>query len=186
MGRLYKINWCYGKFYIVIFCVIFMKVLEDRRAAEAIREAVEGGAVSLGKIAKTAGLSYGSTSRLMSDMYGIPGLKKRRLKAIKNALNEGVNSLEELCKRAELRTGSGIIRYCIMHNLQLPEDLIPYRQMPKADVSIDAGLSLSEIGKEVDWSPQMVRWYIRASGQYELWSEKRRKVARSGDRKSVV
>ena len=160
--------------------MLVVNVRENKMAIKAVRKAVEEGAVSLERIAEKSGFSYGYASQLISKDANNPDLKERRLRAIKNALNEGVNSLEELCRRAELRTGEGVIECCRRNNIKLPDDLIPYKQRPEIDVLIGKGQSLSEIGKEVDLSRQMIKHYIIGSGQYKLWSEKRKNVARSG------
>jgi len=95
--------------------------------------------------------------------------KDEKLKAIQTALEEGVKSLEEICKRTRLKP-SGLRIFCDDNSIQLPSDLIPYRYKPKMDVVIDRESTLEEIGIAGGYpaksAREVARQYILDSGQY--------------------
>ena len=58
--------------------------------------------------------------------------RERRLhrkEIIQDALDECVNSLEEICRRAGLKPGP-LMTFCEENDLRLPDNLAPYRCRP--------------------------------------------------------
>ncbi|MBI5392641.1 hypothetical protein HZA96_02120 [Candidatus Woesearchaeota archaeon] len=133
---------------------------------EKIKEALEAGAVSDDEIAAAVGLTINIIRRL----YHLPKIKERRLRKFKKMLDEGVDSLEELVKGLGFNI-SNIMKYCKEYNLKLPSNIQPYPTKPEIDILIQQGLTLREIGKDVNLTGERVRQYINASGQYQTWLE---------------
>jgi predicted transcriptional regulator len=155
---------------------------------ELIREIVDEGAESVEDIARAVNRKPSTVyNYLTGEEIGPLILRseyrkvservvQRRLKAIKGAIDNGENSLEELCKVSGLKRSGGVLKYCNRFGIELPEDLIPYRQRPEIDNLIDEGMTLTEIGDEVGVSRERVRQYIAESGQYKSWRVKREEV----------
>jgi len=101
-----------------------------------------------------------------------------RLSMLTQALANGENSIEELCELVH-HSPPRLRRFCEEHDIDLPQDLIPYKYRPEIDRLIDEGRRLQEIGTAVELTGEAVRLYIGASGQHTLWEEakKRRKTA---------
>ena len=95
---------------------------------------------------------------------------------IRQALEDGINSFKELCKIGGFKSSEGLQIYCKKYQIELPENLIPYKQRPELDVLIEQGLTLKEIGEKVHLSKERVRQYINLSGQYNEWRKKRGEV----------
>ncbi len=164
-----------------------------QKSLDAIKKAIANGAKSVDEVAEKTGLSkntvkvYSSQEKIklpkQPKPYSGEAISKgrtisrnRKLQIIRDSLNGGVNSLEELCKRTGIRTAEGVKIYCARFGIELPEDIIAYRQRPEIDALIEKGLSLPAIGKEVGLSRERVRQYINFSGQYKQWIKGREEV----------
>ncbi len=91
-----------------------------------------------------------------------------RLIAITQALAKGERSLEELCKLTSYSPRM-LRRFCAEYDIDLPQDLIPYKYRPEIDRLIEEGWVLQDIGDEVGLTYPAIQQYIAASGQHELW-----------------
>ena len=156
------------------------RIRNKQAKIEMIKKAINDGAISITDIMRRTGLkSY--VSRLAKN-EGIQLPKYARLKdaesaeSIRGALNSGCDSLEELCKISNFKNSECLRRCCKKYDIELPKDLIPYRQRPEIDELVDKGLTLEEIGREVGINRERVRQYIDFSGQYEQYRENREKV----------
>ena len=97
---------------------------------------------------------------------------------IRELLKSGERSLEKLCEGSKV--GSQRFMEIVRsnnQNIDLPEDLIPWRTRPELDeyVDMDEPLSLEEIGEEVGLTRERVRQYHRDNGQTKTFQEKRRR-----------
>ncbi len=91
---------------------------------------------------------------------------------VRDGLQNGINSLEELCKTVKV----GRVRLSDLrkkYDIQLPADLKPYKTRPELDELIEQGMKLDEIGKIVGLTRERVRQYIFSSGQQNLWEQKK-------------
>ena len=104
-------------------------------------------------------------------------IEAQRVKIIKKSVAEGVNSLEELCKRTHSKPRT-FYQLCKTYIIGLPQNLLAYRYKPKMDAMIDKGVTLEEIGIAGGYSRtsarEGARLYILFSGQYNLWQAKRK------------
>ncbi len=149
--------------------------LDKELRIDAIKKAAEKG-LTMAEIAKEVGLSCTSVFRYNRTYRLFPSGKRGRKiltnpEAFRQALSNGVNSLEELCKMGGFRTLSGIKRHCERNNITLPENITPYKTRPEIDCLIEQGLTLGEIGKETGLSGERIRQYINESSQYNEWKQ---------------
>ena len=159
---------------------------------KAIQESIEKGAKSIEDIMGDTGLAKNTVRHYACNegiklprsnfgeaiSEGRTKSRNKKLQIIRDSLNEKVNSLEELCKRIGMTAG-GVKRYCARFGIELPEDIIAYKQRPEIDALIAEGRTLLEIGDEVGLSRERVRQYIVESGQYKQYRNKREEVKNS-------
>jgi hypothetical protein len=100
---------------------------------------------------------------------------QRKMLVLKKALNDGVKSLEYLCKTIGAKSPQSVWMICRQFGLNLPDDIKPYRTCPEIDKYIDEEFppSLSEIGNAIGVSRERVRQYIEYSGQRAEYRRKR-------------
>jgi transposase len=165
------------------------KCREER--VKSIRKAFENGEASSDVIAENIGLAP-KTVYYYARCEGIElihpqrtgvGLNERKIEVIRGALDEGVRSLEEICRRSRLRP-SGLRRYCEEAKIELPEDMIPCGDRPEIDRLVLEGKSSVEIGNLFNLSYQTILNYIRDTGQYKSWRSKGEKVTKANSVKT--
>ncbi|MBS3151968.1 hypothetical protein J4230_01015 [Candidatus Woesearchaeota archaeon] len=106
-------------------------------------------------------------------MLGRPKLRDKAAQIIKEALGRGTRSVEELCRLTGLRA-STLSKVFTEEEIELPEDVIPYRFRPEIDTLIDEGLNLREIKNRIGISSQGILYYIIGSGQHNNWLKNRK------------
>jgi len=166
----------------------------SEEVASEIRGTIESGAKSVADVVR--GTHYSPpTIRKYAEGAGIE-LQKREIffvrgnyekdersdeeiaEEIRELLKSGEKSLERLCKDSKI--GSARLMKLVRpdnQDIELPEDLIPWRTRPKLDqyVDMDEPPSLEEIGEEVGLTRERARQYYRDSGQTKTFQEKRRR-----------
>lgn len=144
-------------------------------------QAIEDGAKDVRTICEVTGLSDGTirnynNSRLVEvpslRRYKKPGDEER--KTIQKVLDSGVTTLEDLCKSTD-KSPPRVGQICRQHNIDISY-LAPWRNRPEIDKLIDQGKTLEQIGLAVNLSREMIRLYIRDSGQYNYYRKNREKV----------
>ena len=148
-----------------------MPELEER--VRSISQAISEGFGSIEEVAERVGLATASTLYYII-IKSIPVPAKftykgknfsqrpapsTRQRIINKALSEGVNSLEELCKRTHLKP-SGLRRFCTAKDITLPRNLIPFKYRPELDVLIEQGLTLGQMKQRLSNTRQAVDVYI--------------------------
>lgn len=156
------------------------KGLEERK--EKVRNAIEGGALSISKIARGAGIPY-STARILANE--ICPTKERRAVVINKALVDGANSIQDLSERVNMSPGS-IVRYAKERYITLPSDWnldnlynininSLRKSAPDLESMIREGRAEAEIGKILNVSSESIRQKIHALGLYNKWKNERKR-----------
>ena len=107
--------------------------------------------------------------------------QEKRIAQIRNAIAEGVSSLEELVERTELKPNT-IIRYRskVKFPFSIPYSLLhpgeKTRRRPKIDELIVQGFTLEKMGEAVNLTRERIRQYIKATQKHEFWREKRKEA----------
>ncbi len=91
---------------------------------------------------------------------------------VRSLLDSGVKSLEGLCKNGRIGKDS-LAKLVKKYSLELPNNIEPWRTRPEIDELIDQGLSQTEIGERNHLTSERIRQYIKTSGQYKLWRNKK-------------
>lgn len=100
---------------------------------------------------------------------------------VKQALAEGVNSLKELYRRTGISPGY-FWQLMQREDLQIPDNLIPYRYKPEMDALIDKEdrVTLQEIGIAGGYpeksARENARQYLIYSGQHRIWEERQQEL----------
>lgn len=119
-----------------------------------------------------------ASERYVSYILGKLGTQEeRKVKVIKNAFEEGVSSIDELCVRAGVKDWQYLRKFCEKHSLPFPEthqEISIYPRRLEYDKMIAEGATLQEIGEKNDVTKECVRQYIMRSGQYEHYRELRK------------
>lgn len=140
-----------------------------KERVEAIRQALADGADSVDAVVEKVGVSRSMVRMYAADSeIKLPTIKETRAKAIRQAIAEGVESLEALCEEVNLQLPT-VIKYSKDYDIKLPLS----KRRPEIDKLIEQRLSVAEISRITELTPQAIYPYIRATKQYAEWKIKR-------------
>ena len=153
----------------------------EEKQIEQIKQAMKYGSDTYREIKKTTGIQYRKLRKLnIRHKLGIMTITEKRKTAIKKALNDGVDTLEELCERADT-TPTRLLDFSKEHGMEIPYDrLAPYGNWTEVDKQIGKGLDQTAIGESVHKSAALIQLYIQATNQHSRWkAAKKQKRAKS-------
>jgi len=183
------------------------KPFEER--VKEIKESIANGARDYEAIVDDTGLAIGTVRKyvfkgeiqLPKDFIQGNESKNKRLERIKEAVEQGVESMEELHRKIPNLKPYTIAIYCRDNNIEVPFDLKIYYQEnnPVKDALIREGrFTLRELGEQPEFhgrnggvSYECVRQYIVGTDQVKVYHEakerfRRRELNKEQERKSLL
>lgn len=97
-----------------------------------------------------------------------------KIEIINRSISKGLSSLEELCKRVNLKPMT-LWSFAKDHNLKIPfDEMEPSPYKPEIDELIPHCLPLDAMGKKIGSTREFIRFYLKATGQHKQWKENRK------------
>jgi hypothetical protein len=98
-------------------------------------------------------------------------IRRNRREIFERKLEQGCDSLKDLCLHMNFKSPSGLYLFCKDEDLEFPDHLNPWGYRPEIDSLIEAELNQNEIAMRIGLSRQMISLYLINSLMIKRYEE---------------